>query len=185
MKGQHGRLLVGALLAVLLLFFVFRGMDWSALGTALKDAHLAPLVGVVLLTVAAYFTRAWRWGFLLAPLGHVPFKDLISATYVGFASGFLIPRAQEFVRPWLISRRHPIPLSAGFATVVLERLIDLITVLVLFGIYLFVLPTPPMQMAGPRMDAIKAAGAVTALGAFLVLGLLLALHARPEPVLGS
>ena len=183
-KGHTGRLLVGAFLAVLLLVFVFRGMDWPALGLALREARLAPLAGVVFVTIAAYFMRAWRWGFLLAPLGRVPFADLVSATYVGFASGFLIPRAQEIVRPWLISRRHPIPLSAGFATVVLERLVDLITVLALFAVYLFVLPTPAMQVAGPRMGAIKAAGAVTALGALLVLGLLLALHARPEPVLG-
>ncbi len=184
MKGQRGRLLVGAFLAILLLGFVFRGMNWADLGAALREARPAPLAGVVLMTVAAYMVRAWRWGFLLAPLGRVPFKDLVSATYVGFASGFLIPRAQEIVRPWLISRRHPISLSAGFATVVLERLVDLITVLALFGVYLFVLPAPAMQVEGPRMNAIKAAGAVTALGALLILVLLLALHARPEPVLG-
>ena len=38
-------------------------------------------------------------------------------------------RAGELLRPWLISRRHPIATSAGFATIILERLLDLITVL--------------------------------------------------------
>jgi uncharacterized protein (TIRG00374 family) len=183
-SGQRGRLLVGALLAVLLLAVVFRGTDWAALGQALRQARPVPLLGLILMTVVIYALRAWRWGLLLAPLGRVRFKDLFSATFVGFASGLLIPRAQEIMRPWLVSRRYPIPLSAGFATVILERLVDLITVLVLFGFYLFVLPTPAVQLAGPGMDAIKAAGAATAVVAGVVLVLLLALHARPEPVIG-
>ena len=66
---------------------------------------------------------------------------------VGFASGLLIPRAGELLRPWLISRRYPIPTSAGFATIILERLVDLITVLALFALYLFVLPRPAAQRA--------------------------------------
>jgi uncharacterized protein (TIRG00374 family) len=184
-RRQRGRLLFGAFLATLLLVFIFRGMDWPALGSALLQARLTPLVGLVLITIAAYAVRAQRWGLLLAPLGRVGFGDLVSATFVGFASGLLIPRAQEVMRPWLVSRRHPISLTAGFATIILERLIDLITVLVLFGLYLFVLPAPAMQVEGPRMDAIKTAGAVTALGAVLVLALLLALHSWPGPVLGA
>ena len=134
MSVQRGRLAVGAILAVLLLAVVFRGTDWEALGQALRDARPAPLLALVLVTVVTYALRAWRWGLLLAPLGRVRYRDLFSATYVGFASGLLIPRAQEIMRPWLISRRYPIPLSAGFATVILERLVDLITVLVLFGL---------------------------------------------------
>ena len=43
--------------------------------------------------------RAWRWGDLLLPLGRVPYPDLFSATMVGFASGLLIPRAGELLRP--------------------------------------------------------------------------------------
>ena len=61
MRGQRGRLLVGALLAALLLALFFRGMDWEALGRALRQARLAPLLGLVVVTVAAYAVRAWRW----------------------------------------------------------------------------------------------------------------------------
>lgn len=185
MSGQRGRLVAGAAAAIFLLFLFFRGMDWGALASALRNARPAPLAGLALVTVAVYAARAWRWGRLLAPLGRVGFRDLFSATMVGFASGLLIPRAQEIVRPWLVSRRHPIPLSAGFATVVLERLIDLITVLVLFGVYLFVLPAPAAQVAGAHMDALKVAGGVAAVGAGVVLLFLLALHSRPDPVFAA
>jgi len=179
------QLLGGALLAVVLLAFFFRGMDWADLGRALREARLLPLTGLVLVTLGVYAARAWRWGDLLAPLGRVGFADLFSATMVGFASALLIPRAGELVRPWLVSRRHAIPISAGFATIILERLFDLITVLVLFALYLFVLPVPQAQAQGRAMELAKwlgAAGAAVALG---VLVFLLALHQNAERVVGA
>jgi len=183
--GHRGRLLGGAVLAVVLLFFFFRGMDWSALGTALREARLLPLLGLVVVTLGVYAARAWRWGDLLLPLGRVPYPDLFSATMVGFASGLLIPRAGELLRPWLISRRHPIATSAGFATIILERLLDLITVLLLFAVYLFVLPAPAAQIEGRLTELVKLGGALTAGVALAVLVFLLALHANAERVIGT
>jgi uncharacterized protein (TIRG00374 family) len=181
---QQGRLLLGALLAAALLAWFFRGIDWSALGQALRTARPVPLLGLVLVTIGVYSVRAWRWGDLLAPLGRVGYADLFSATMVGFASGLLVPRAGELLRPWLVSRRHPIPTSAGFATIIIERLVDLITVLVLFALYLFVLPTPAAQVEGRLMQLLKVGGAATGAGAVAVLAFLLALHANADRVVG-
>jgi uncharacterized protein (TIRG00374 family) len=184
LKGPRGRLLLGGLLALALLALFFRGIDWSSLVRALASARVLPLLGLVLVTVLVYAARAWRWGDLLAPLGRVGFADLFSATMVGFASGLLVPRAGELLRPWLVSRRHPIPTSAGFATIILERLVDLVTVLVLFALYLFVLPAPAAQREGPLMGLVKAGGAATGVAALLALGFLLALHANAERAVG-
>jgi glycosyltransferase 2 family protein len=192
---QRGRLLFGALLALVLLAWFFRGIDWSALGQALLEARPLPLVGVVLVTIGVYSVRAWRWGEILAPLGRVPYPDLFSATMVGFASGLLVPRAGELLRPWLVSRRHPIPVSAGVATIILERIVDMITVLVLFAAYLFVLPVPAAQAQGQvlfdfwgirptAMDFIKASGAIALAAVFVVLAILSAMHANPGRVIG-
>ena len=185
MTGQRGRLLLGVLLAVALLTFFFRGIDWNALGQALRGARPLPLVGVVAVTVGVYSVRAWRWGDLLAPLGRVGYPDLFSATMVGFASGLLVPRAGELLRPWLVSRRYPIPTSAGFATIILERLVDMITVLVLFALYLFVLPTPATQVEGPAMDLAKWFGIAGAGVSLAALVFLLALHTNAERVVGA
>jgi hypothetical protein len=179
---QKGQLVGGALLALVLLAFFFRGMDWAALGAALGGARLLPLLGLVLATIAVYSLRAWRWGDLLLPLGRVGLADLFSATMVGFASALLIPRAAELVRPWLVSRRHPISTSAGFATIILERLVDLITVLALFAAYLFVLPAPAAQVEGRLTELLKLGGAMTGAVALGVLAFLLALHANAERV---
>lgn len=182
MTQQRGQLLLGALLALLLLGFFFRGLDWAALGSALAEARVLPLLGLMLVTVGVYTLRAWRWGDLLLPLGRVGFADLFSATMVGFAAALLVPRAGEILRPWLVSRRHPISTSAGFATIILERLFDLITVLVLFAVYVFVLPAPAAQVEGRLTDLLKLGGAVTGAAALAVLVFLLALHANAERV---
>jgi len=182
LRGQRGQLLLGGFLAFALLLFFFRGQDWDTLRAALRDARILPLVGLVLVTMAVYAVRAWRWGDLLLPLGRVGFADLFSATMVGFASGLLIPRAGELVRPWLVSRRHPIPTSAGFATIILERLVDLITVLALFAVYLFVLPTPAAQIENRLTELVKLGGAMTGVLALGVLVFLLALHTNAERV---
>jgi glycosyltransferase 2 family protein len=183
--AERGRLLLGVLAAAALLALFFRGMDWRALGHALASARWLPLAGLVLVTVILYGVRAWRWGDLLAPLGRVRFADLFSATMVGFASGLLVPRAGEILRPWLVSRRYPIATSAGFATIILERLVDLVTVLFLFALYLFVLPAPAAQTHGRLMELLKLGGAATGAGALLVLAFLLALHSNAERVVGA
>jgi glycosyltransferase 2 family protein len=183
-RGRRGRLLLGVAAAALLLALFFRGVDWGDLAHALETARPGYLAGVAVVTLGVYAARAWRWGNLLAPLGRVGFADLFSATMVGFASALLIPRAGEIVRPWLVSRRHPIPTSAGFATIILERLMDLITVLVLFAAYLFVLPTPAAEVQGRTMDLVQAAGAVAGAAAGIVLVVLFALHSRTDQVAG-
>lgn len=182
MKSRTGQLIVGVALAVLLLAAVLYGVDWHALGRSLRDAKPVPLFGVVVVTVASYWVRAWRWGELLAPLARVGQRDLFSATVLGFASSLIVPRSGELLRPWLISRRHPLPMSAGFATIVLERLVDLITVLVLFGLYLFVLPRPAQEADNRLTDAVTLAGAAAALVAVVLLAFLMALHSNAEKV---
>lgn len=173
---QLRRLAVGGLLAAGLLAAVLRGVEWPALLRALREAHLAPLAGLLVVSVATYWIRAWRWGFLLAPLGRVPLSRLFPVTMIGFLAGLVVPRAAEVLRPYLVSRSHGIPTSAGFATIVVERLLDLLTVLTLFAVYLFVLPAPRQQTHGSLLDVLKVAGAFTALGAIAVVVVLVAFH---------
>jgi hypothetical protein len=180
MTSTHRRLAAGGVLALVLLAFFFRGVDWSALGAAFRTADPLLLCGVVLATVVTYLARAWRWGYLLAPLARVPFVRLFSATVVGFMSGLLVPRAGEVVRPYLVARNHDLTTSAAFASIILERLVDLITVLGLFFLYLYVLPHPEAQTRGPLLDALRWGGALAALGVVTILAVLFAFHTRAD-----
>jgi len=183
MARHRGRLALGGLLAFALLFLFFRGVDWNALVGAFRTADPLYLLGVVLATQSQYLVRAWRWGFLLAPLASVPYGRLFSATTVGFMTGLLVPRAGELVRPYLVARRHSLRTSAAFASIILERLLDLVTVLLLFGLYLYALPAPAAQVAGPLLAVLKSAGALAGLGAVAALAVLLAFHLRADAVM--
>jgi len=174
------RLAAGGLVAVLLLALFFRGMDWAALGAALRSAHPGFLLGVALVTIVTYLTRAWRWGYLLAPLARVRLLDLFSATTVGFMTGLVIPRAGEVVRPYLVGRRHAVPVSAAFASIILERLVDLVTVIILFAAYLYVLPMPAEQTRGPLLGHLKVGAALAGAVAAAVLAVLLTFRLRGE-----
>ena len=185
MRGPRGgRVVLGGLLALVLMALFFRGVEWHSLGAALGSAHPGYLAGVLVTTLVTYAARSWRWGDLLAPLVKVRFGRLLSATIVGFMTGLFIPRAGEVVRPYLIARRHGIRTSAAFASIILERLLDLITVLGLFGLYLYVLPLPEAQTRGTLLGVLKAAGAFAGLAALGVLALLVAFHLRAERAMG-
>lgn len=176
------RLLIGAFLGLALLAVFFRGLDWPGLLNAFRQSDPVLLSGVVLMAVITYALRAWRWGYLLAPLARVPFLRLFSITNVGFATGLVIPRAGEVVRPYLVARHHGLKTSAAFASIILERLFDLITVLALFAAYLYVLPLPAAQKEPPGR-ALQTAGAMAAAGAAGALVLLLWLTYRRESAL--
>lgn len=182
-RRQALRLALGAVVAALLLAFFFRGLDWATLRNAFREAEPWHLAAVAGLTVVMYACRSWRWGYLLAPLTRARFADLFSATAVGFMSGLVIPRAGEVVRPYLIGRRQGVRATAAFASIILERLIDLSVVLLLFGLYLYVLPLPAQQTRGPLLHGLKVAGALAGLGALGGLGVLVAFQVAGERAL--
>jgi uncharacterized protein (TIRG00374 family) len=174
------RLAAGGLLAAGLLYLFLRGVDWATLAHAWRSADRGCLLGAVLAAVLTYAFRAWRWGYLLAPLARVPFGRLFSATLVGFFTGLVIPRAGEIVRPFLVARHHDLKVSAAFASIILERLIDLITVLLLLSLYLYVLPTPAEQKTGPVMDLLKHGGVIVGVLALVLLSMLVLFHVHAE-----
>ena len=90
----------------------------------------------VAITLVTYALRALRWQYLLAPIGPTRFCDRLPDHRHRVrrqlpAAG----PAGEVLRPYLLARRERLPPTAAFATIILERLLDLVTVLLLFGVF--------------------------------------------------
>jgi uncharacterized protein (TIRG00374 family) len=122
------------LLAVAILWWFGRKLDWVAVRHAV--GHADPyLLGLAVLVISmAYVFRATRWGALLAPLSPASLGNLFIATTVGFGAVFLFGRAGEVVRPVVLPMRDPkIRASASFVTIMVERIYDMIAVVVLFA----------------------------------------------------
>ena len=80
-----------------------------------------------------------RWQYLLEPLGATSFGNAFRATAVGFAASSVLPaRAGEVIRPYFLARHERMSATGAFATIILERLLDLVTVLVLLAAFVFV-----------------------------------------------
>ncbi len=154
-----------AALTSLLVWLFLRNVDFGELRQALARAHPLYIGAAILVTLQTYLIRARRWQSLLAPIGPSRFRTAFRTTVIGFAVSFLIPRAGEVVRPYLLARRENLPASATFATIIVERLLDLVTVLLLFAASL---PLLDVEI-GADVEASGIAAAASALAALVVL----------------
>ena len=72
-----------------------------------------------------HFFRASRWRFLVAPIKRLPLREVIAVNWIGFFAIFALPlRLGELARPALSKLRDEIPISAGFGTIAVERVVD-------------------------------------------------------------
>ncbi len=100
----------------------FLRLDWRWIALAL------------LLSLATCYGRALRWAVMLRPCGPDPdVWGIFKATAIGFTAVVLLGRPGEFVRPYLIALKEKVPLSSQLAAWMLERLCDLLAVLLVFG----------------------------------------------------
>jgi len=119
-------------LAVGLLAFFLRNADLARVWTEIQAARPDLLALSLGLTLAMYLVRAERWQYLLEPIGHTRFWVAFRTTVIGFAASFVLPaRAGEVLRPYLLARHEGLPPTAAFATIIVERLLDLVAVLLL------------------------------------------------------
>src|SRR5213075_198595 len=112
--------------------------------------------------------RAYRWQYLLEPLGPTRFGNSFRATAVGFAATSVLPaRAGEVIRPYFLARteKHLERMTAtgAFATIILERLLDTITVLLLLALFVFVFGRDLAVSSPTAFAAVKWAGALAGL----------------------
>jgi uncharacterized protein (TIRG00374 family) len=160
------------------LWLVMRGVPFREVARIIAGANLLLLFGV---SVPAYllvvYLRALRWRHLTAPLGDYPTGALFRATAVGFMANNIFPlRMGEVIRSWYLARETNGSRAAIFGTVILERVIDMVTVIALaFGI---------LALLGAGHDGRIARGAMlllpVAVAPMLVLVLL---QAAPEPTI--
>ena len=81
----------------------------------------------------AYFSRGLRWVVLINALGHKTSKyNSIAAVSIGYLTNLLIPRGGELSRCVALSNAEKIPVSKLVGTIIIERIVDLIFLLVLF-----------------------------------------------------
>lgn len=172
-------LLVG--LTVALLAWFLRNADLAGVWREFRQGNWWLLAAAFGVQGATWIFRAVRWKYLLSPLGRVSLGAVFEATFVGFAVIALLPaRAGEVVRAYLLARRERLSASAAFATVVVERLLDLLTVLILFGAVVLVADPPAAAADRTIYLAMQTGGTLLGVGALAGLVVLFMLAGHPE-----
>jgi uncharacterized protein (TIRG00374 family) len=142
------------------------GFDWNEFGAALKHVDWSWLSVALAMVLATYVGRALRWEVMLRPLRPASSIDrslgrILAATAIGFTAVVLFGRAGEPVRPYLIAKKEGVTFSSQIAAWIVERMLDLLMILLIFGIALTQVSSSAIQ-PGPKTRVILEAGGYTA-----------------------
>jgi len=159
------------------------GFDWqrfSATFTSLDRPKAALGVGLGLLT---YLGRAIRWQLMIRPIAPAAgLWRLFTATAIGFTAVVLLGRPGEFVRPYLIAARERVPVASQMAAWLLERIFDLLIVLLIFGVALLRLGAMGFESQHSGLAWVLRSGGTAAILIFLFhVALLAAIRLVPDP----
>ncbi len=162
----------GIAVSLIFMALLLNKIDFRQLGSALRSADYLYVALAVGFTFASYYLRAVRWRYLLISEKIIPLSSLYPATIIGYMANNLLPaRLGEFVRAYMLAQKEQLETPAVFASLVIDRLFDGFSVLLLLLITLFTLQLPPgMEDAAL---ALRTGGAVMFL---LYCGVLLFLY---------
>jgi hypothetical protein len=114
------------------LWYFIQGLDWDALADAFRTATLWPLAIAAVLNFVCLFGKAACWRIMLAPRFNVPVSRLTRYTIAAFAASAIAPaRAGEVLRVWVLKRREGVPAADTTAVALSEKLLDVITMLLI------------------------------------------------------
>lgn len=124
---------------VIIFWFIYKDLDVQVLLAEMEDLRYGWLIGSVLIGMISHLIRAYRWKMLIAPMGYHPRTiNTFLSIMVMYLTNLIIPRGGEFARCGILSRYESVPFSKLVGTMVVERVTDVIA-LVLFAITILVL----------------------------------------------
>src|ERR1051326_4196663 len=160
---SHARTIIVVTVAAALLAWFLYNVDLRGVLSEIVHADVHWLFLALATMFVNLAIRAWRWQYLLEPLGTAPFGSAFRATAVGFAASSVLPeRAGEGIRPPFLQRQERMSATGAFATIILERVLDMVTVLVLLASYVFVFGDTVVSRNTVAFEAVKWAGGMAA-----------------------
>ncbi len=157
---------LGMLIAGGCIAFALQGVEFERMRAAWALVDWRWIAAATAALLLAHLLRAVRWRILLAPTCKAPVGGLFSALLIGYAANSVLPaHLGEFLRAFVASRKNPgLSSSAAFATIVVERILDVLFLIALLAAIVIVHPFP---------DWVMTSGWILLAGAGALSGLLL------------
>jgi uncharacterized protein (TIRG00374 family) len=145
LKKHFVKILIGCLISVVLIYLTFRNIDFGKLILAIKDTKYYLLPITAALCGLTYVARSIRYYFIILPVKKTRLFENFPYTILGFFMNNIIPlRIGEVIRAKVTGERLGIPRSTTLATIVVERLMDIIVYVLFFFLIMNTLPFPPL-----------------------------------------
>lgn len=145
MSGQSiiaiGKKSIPFVFIAIIIFFLARKVDLNELMIVIKEMTWVYFIPALFVYFSTFFVRGFRWQILLNPFGKIAFITSTMVTIAGFGINMIMPaRAGEFARAWMLGRRSSISGVHIFATVVIERIYDGLTIVLILVATLYFAP---------------------------------------------
>lgn len=111
--------------------------DRATIYSSIKDAHYGYILISLVMGLLSHISRAYRWNFMLHPLGYRPrLINNILAIFITYIANLGVPRSGELFRATVMQTYEGIPFEKSFGTIIAERAIDLLMLLLTIGLAL-------------------------------------------------
>jgi glycosyltransferase 2 family protein len=142
----------------------------SQIRTAIQNARYILVLPVFIILLLSHYVRGLRWRLLIAPMGYHPSaRNAFFAVLIGYLTNQAVPRLGEAVKCTVLGRYENIPVDKLIGTILLERLIDAFTLLMVFGITLAIQPGLYSQIMDTFFNKDGATGSNSISGLIILL----------------
>jgi hypothetical protein len=132
------KIIIPLLLAIFFGWYTFTKLPVKEFIPYFKNANYYWICLGVFLGILSHLSRAYRWKFMLEPLGFQPkLPNSIMAVFIAYLANFGIPRSGEVLRAAVLTNYENVPFEKGFGTIVAERFADLAVMFSIIAITLF------------------------------------------------
>lgn len=137
------RLVIGCLIGLGFLWLAGRNVDVRLMWEAFLKVHYGFVLLAILVMFCSHVLRALRWRTLMDPIKRVDVASLFSALLIGYMANILMPaHLGELLRAYVLGKKRGVSASSTFATIVVERIIDVFVLLLVMVFAILFYPFP-------------------------------------------
>ena len=136
--------LIGILISAIFVYFAIRRVDPGEVIHFIKNINYFWLIPIMFMVIVTMLIRAFRWKFLLLPIKEYKTATLFPSVMIGFMANNILPvRLGELIRAYSLGVKTGESKSSIFATVVIERIFDSLSLMLMFWMVFLYAPIPP------------------------------------------
>jgi len=126
-------------IAGFLLWYVYRDLSFESLLEQFEHINYYWIILSIFMALVSHYLRAYRWNILLEPLGYkLKTSRTFIAVMVGYFANNLVPRLGEVTRCGILKKNDNVAMTSAFGSVVAERALDLLTLLIVATVTFFI-----------------------------------------------